>query len=208
MTKTISWSLSLLVISHTIGCATRDPIFVWQDRVTQYIAVHGHGDPGVLRETVDMKARSSPRPSLLTFGELDIAGPGLPPFIKTWDAQGVLVGLHKIEKERWFFFLVGTLKRTPRSQAGIDDIRLVVFKSREDKLDWLVAPPNPEALTLYQATHLTECLGRGAIFPGSADSFEFFVSGATVTAKEKSSGAVWQLDTSLGKWNDARPIRR
>lgn len=181
------------------GCAGQGPLPAWQRQLERYVAQQGNGDPNVLRDTVDLRARSAPRPARVTFGKLDVPGPGVWPFRDTWDVNGVLVGQHPLGSENWFIFIVGVIQRQPAGEAGMDDIRLLGFASVKNRLRWCVAPETPEAVARYVRTWFPESTGEeGAArptfaFPSDADLFTLERDDRSLTVTEQHSGATWQM---------------
>ena len=186
-----------LVLSTVWGCAAADPIAVWQGRLAQYVERQGNGDPGVLRDTVDLHSRRGPRPERITFAALGIAGGGLRLFAPVRDVRGVLVGVQEVGPASWFFFLVGTVKQRPRSSAGLEEVRALAFTADRGGLHWRVAAPDSEALARYVAA--LQKLGplsagsRPGNFPGPTDVFQLKLSDETAFITEPRSGATWEL---------------
>jgi len=197
----------LAMLTIITGCAAKAALPAWQHRLTQYIAQQGNGDPNVLSDTTDLHSRRSLRPARITFGELDIPGGGIWPFATSRDANGVLLGRHRVESHDWFLFLVGVVKRRASHAAGIEDIRLLGFTIEQRKLCWRVDRRNPRAVAQYVGArrrddpNRTSGYSSHAAFPAATDVFKLDVHGGIVTATEQTSGAVWQLrlrnDTSL-----------
>ena len=194
------WVFSLIGLTLLgSGCAVQGPLPTWQRRVERYVARQGNGDPNVLRDTVDLRARSAPRPARVTFGELNVPGPGLWPFRSTRDVNGVLVGRHTLGSENWFIFVVGVVQRQPVSEAGVEDIRLLGFTSAQNRLRWCVAPEAPEAVARYVRTWLPDNTAPQVVappapaFPADADVFTLEPDGQCVTVTEQHSGATWQM---------------
>ena len=189
----------LAILTITAGCAAKAPLRAWQDRLTQYIAQQGNGDPNVLSDTTDLHSRRSLRPARITFGELDIRGRGLWPFVTRRDANGVLLGQRRVGSRDWFLFLVGVVKRRANHTAGLEDIRLLGFTIKQRKLCWRVARRNPRAVAQYVGArrlddpNKTSRYSSHASFPAATDVFKLEVRGDAVTATEQTSGAVWQL---------------
>jgi hypothetical protein len=189
--------LAMLVL--TTGCAAKAPLPAWQHRLTQYITREGNGDPNILSDTTDLHSRRSLRPARITFGELDIPGRGIWPFVARRDANGVLLGRCRVGSHDWLVFLVGVIKRRANHTAGLEDIRLLAFTIDQRGLCWRVAQDSPQALAQYLGalrsndpdadsgylSHIT--------FPEATDEFSLAVSGDVVTATERTSGAEWTL---------------
>ena len=181
------------------GCAGQRPLPAWQREVERYIAQQGNGDPNVLRDTVDLRARSTPRPARVTLGKLNVPGPGIWPFCPMRDVNGVLVGQHAIESDNWFLFLVGVTQRPPANNAGLEDIRLLAFASARNRLQWCVAPEAPQAVARYVRTWLPEnpeepgAPPAALTFPADADVFTLEPDGPCLTVTEQRSGATWKL---------------
>jgi len=192
------FGLSLLAFT-AMGCAARSPIAVWQDRLSHYIAQQGNGDPSVLRDLVDLRSRRSPRPARIVFGELDVPGPGVPPFVTWRDVNGVLLGQQKVGSHDWCFFLVATVKRQPGSIGKCEDVRLVGFTVDEGRLHWQVAEKQPGAVARYLSGSPDTTAGTSlsqpghAIFPRPTDAYQLAFAGPVVTAREERSGAEWRL---------------
>ena len=188
----------VLIVAAASGCAAKNPIVVWQERLAEYVKEKGNGDPNVLRDTVDLHSRRSPRPGRITFTALGIAGPGVFPFTATFDAQGVLVGLGDVGSRHWFLFLVGIVKQYPRVSAGLEDVRLLAFTADRAGLHCRVGGPDQGALARYvAAVRKRECSSAvrasGPVFPSPADLFQLKIVDQTALVTESQSGATWKL---------------
>ncbi|MBU0718114.1 MAG: hypothetical protein KJ749_07700 [Planctomycetes bacterium] len=192
------WACLLLALT-AMGCAARSPIAVWQDRLSHYLAQQGNGDPSVLRDLVDLRSRRSPRPARIVFGELDVPGPGVPPFVSWRDVNGVLLGQQKVGSSDWCFFLVATVKRQTGSIGECEDVRLVGFTIDQGKLHWQVSKKQPEAVARYVSGSPDTAAGTSlnqpghTAFPRPADAYQLAFAGPVVTAREERSGAEWRL---------------
>ena len=197
----------LAMLTITTGCMAKAPLPAWQNCLTRYIVQQGNGDPNVLSDTTDLHSRRSLRPARITFGELDIPGRGIWPFVTRRDANGVLLGRRRVGSRDWFIFLVGVVKRRANHTAGLEDIRLLGFTVKQRKLCWRVDRRNPRAVVQYLGArrlddpNKTSRYPSHAVFPATTDVFKLEVRGDVVTATEQTSGAVWQLrlrdETSL-----------
>ena len=187
-----------LLVAVASGCAARHPLVVWQQQLTKYVEKQGNGDPNVIRDTVDLHSRHSPRPGRITFAALGIRGPGLFPFAAASDVQGVFVGLSELDSRHWFVFLVGVVKQHPHASAGLEDLRVAAFVADGAGLHWRVGAADAGALARYMTAVQQQEPARGVrarnpAFPGHGDVFQLRVADSTVVVTEAQSGATWEL---------------
>lgn len=174
------------------GCATYNgksgpPLNVWRQKVTDYVAAEGHGDPSCLRDTVDMRSRRTVRPAAITFSSLSNSYK---------DARGVLAGQHTADGRAWYFFLVAVHDNNPKHTMRILEIRPIAFYADADGLHWQTGDPDDLAQGKYLRSRYPQASGSAAlpeIFPGPADLFRLTVAGNTATIAEERSGAAWTL---------------
>lgn len=182
----------ILVATAAAGCRARDPIAAWQSSLTEHVMTVGHGDPSVLRDLVDRQPKRGARPARISFGELSVRGPGIAPFRKSWDVQGVLVGRARIATAPWFFFVVGVMNAETRGNDSVKDLRLAAFTVDGEQIHWLVTDRDPEATRRYSS--FAQVPGDPyKVFPATTDVFRMKISGRTVTVTERRTGTTWRL---------------
>ena len=180
-----AWSIGILIF--VAGCRHTDPITYWKDRLNQYIEVEGDGNPAVLREQPDLHSPRRDRPSRITFATSPSS---------RRDVRGVLVGVRSIGTEPWYFFLVGTTRRSGNAYSRTEDVRLIAFTSTNDKLRWRVSPAGDASLKQYRSGRIDAA--RSGVspqtgFPSPLDLYHLTVFERVATVTEQRSGATWRL---------------
>lgn len=184
--------LTLAAAWCATGCATYTgksgpPLNVWRQKVTDYVAAEGHGDPSCLRDTIDLRSRRTVRPAAITFSSLSNS---------YQDARGVLTGQHTANGRPWYFFLVAVHDNNPKHTSRILEIRPIAFYADAEGLHWQTGEPDELAQGKYLQSRYLHASGSAALpesFPGPADLFRLTVSGNTATIAEEHSGAAWTL---------------
>ncbi len=162
----------------------------WQTQVTHFVQQQGRGDPNVLRDLADVRSRRGPRPAPITIRAANIrASRG-----ETHEVSGLLLGPQRIQDQPWYVFVTGTIKRTSRTRAAVEDVRLVAFTAEKGQLHWLVGGEDRESLSRYWAAIAADGLNsKSEAFPNPYDQFQLECSDTTATVKEVHSGASWTL---------------
>ena len=199
--------LPLMLLIALSGCATRssqtnlaaspDPLaestvarllWVWQDRLGQYLDREGDGNPAVLVALKGLRSPDVLRPARITFGALDVDADEIGR--DGWDVQGVLVGVQKSGADTRYVFLVGIVGYNGHLPSKIEDIRLVGLVPQAGKRSWETGAADPTAVQRYRDAFR----GSGASrFPGADDSFSMNIAGDRVSVRELRSGADWSL---------------
>lgn len=189
-----------LWIGALTGCASRDPIASWQNRVTRFVAKEGNGDPNVLRDAAQWRSRTSLRPGRITFGRFDVGSSGDRPTVGTRDVQGILLGQTQVDSRQWYVFLLGVVDRSKGAKPGLDELHLAAMCVNGDDLLWRIAEPDQSALDKYLAVvepkrvHPTTGKLARAKFPSPFDAFQLTQSNGVAVATEETSKAQWRLD--------------
>lgn len=179
------------------GCQGPSPIAVWQQRLTDYVARAGDGDPGVLREASTLRSTQSLRPAQVKFSATGIPGAGL--FAATRDVHGVLVGVWSEQGRSRFAFLVGVNEQGSGGSWKVVDIRPIAFEVRGDQVLWRVGDERGDLLERYLAADGPsdgESPGvdrRSRPFPRQDDVFRMEASGGEVLIHDLRSKAAWSL---------------
>ncbi len=184
------------LLLFSVGCGNARPIDRWQKRLTAFIVHQGHKDPSVLRESAELRSPQSLRPSQIRFSEIDIAGPGIPPFVTMRDVHGVLLGQ---EKDR-FFFLLGVVRRPQNGRMQVEDLRLAACTLHGEVHQCRLSAPDPQALEQYLSADATNPSVIHRTFPMLDDNFRLEVRGGLAVARDERSAAVWRIslhDASL-----------
>lgn len=192
-------ALPLLWLATAWGCA--DPIKVWQSSLQEYVAQEGNGDLNILR-------RLDPGPAQSDYGVIGAAGGGVPFVLPSrTDANGVLLGLRRIDRRSWYVYLVGAVEYRgawsdfPLDDPDLLDVRLVAFSARDGVYDWRVSDRDDEALARYRAPQIaawrqSHPARAGATrapttFPSPADDFRLSVESEVLRVVDDHSLAQW-----------------
>lgn len=177
-----------------VGCASQQPIEAWQNRVARYISEQGNGDPNVLRDLVDARARDTVRPERVMIGEFGVTGPTRGGMTPVYDVQGVLIGHHKAVDRYWFVFLVGVLRQQTSGAPIIEDVRLTAMTAAGRELRWVVSDPDDIATRRYiSPSSATPADPAFRIFPKGTDLYRTVVERDLIHVSEDRSGANWVL---------------
>ena len=203
----IRLAVILLAVLLT-GCAGGDPIERWQTQVNHFIEEEHNGDVNGLRHYGEPAAQRSFSMIGASEGGIGLVAP------ERADTTGVILGRRTIGEHDWHIFLVGVIRFAgtfawmPLEESVVEDIRLAAFHVEPGgEFVWRITEPNESQLAAYLAPQLAQWSQRFAhneerlamprtIFPWEGDQFELEVdeSAQTITAREKASGAVWELD--------------
>lgn len=182
------------------GCQGPAPITVWQQRLTDYVAREGNGDPGILREAPGLRSTESLRPAEVRFSATGIPGSGL--FSATRDVQGVLVGLSSDRGRSHFVFLVGVNEKDSSGTRNVIDIRPIAFEVRGHEMFWRVGKERDDLLARYLAANGLSNGGkarssrRSGPFPRLDDVFRMEAKNGEVVIHDARSKAIWTLSLS------------
>lgn len=184
----------LLVPVWISGCATQQPVEAWKIRVTRYISEQGNGDPNVLRDLADARARDAVRPDRVMIGEFGVKGPARGGTTPVYDVQGILIGHYRAADRFWFVFLVGVLRQQTSGPPVIEDVRLAAMTAIGRELRWVVSDPDDIATRRYISPSSTAPADPAyRIFPKATDLYRTVVQEDRVNVFEDRSGANWNL---------------
>lgn len=190
----------ILAAVSVCGCQGPAPITVWRQRLTDYIAREGNGDPGILRDAPTLRSTQSLRPAEIRFSAAGIPGSGL--FSATRDVQGVLVGMASERGRSHFVFLVGVNDQDSNGNRGVTDIRPIAFEVRGNEMFWRVGPERDDLLSRYVAAGGSPNGGtaranrRSGPFPRLDDVFRMETRNDEVLIDDPRSKVVWSLSLS------------
>ena len=192
-----------ILIFPTTGCTSPTAIESWQSSLERYVAEQGHGDLNVLR-------RTDRPPSESDFGLIGATTAGFP-FIapRRTDANGVLLGLRRIDDRNWFVYLVGMVEyrgwfvNWALDHSRVLDIRLIALSEREGEFTWWTSEPDAAALQRYCGPQRdrwrrsdpsrADATDAPSVFPTDADQFQITVEPSGVWVVDRHSDAAWRL---------------
>jgi hypothetical protein len=180
------------------GCHSPAPLALWQERMTEFIAAHD-GDPGALRELATMQSTQAVRPTMIRFGVLDAPGRPSSRDGGRFDVQGLFVGQHEVDDQRWYVFLLAFIQRNGQLAPRITSMRPVAFATASPGLDWCVGASDRKSTARYfNYRHDTPSAAIESFarlgFPRPDDDFETVATDHTITISERKCGANWTLD--------------
>lgn len=191
---------TILAAMGACGCQGPAPIGVWQQRLTDYIALEGHGDPGILREAPTLRSTRSLRPAEVKFNAKGVPGDGL--FAPTRDVQGLLVGLLSQRGRDHFVFLVGVNEQGSNGEWKVIDVRPIAFDVRGNDIHWRIGSERDDLLARYLAAGESPSGGergsnpRAGPFPRWDDVFRMEPKDGKIMIHDARSKAAWVLSLS------------
>jgi len=180
------------------GCGTTRPIARWQDRLTEYVAEEGRGDPNVLRDMHELRSPDTLRPAWIRFSEIDVPGSGIPRWATRYDVHGILLGR---QGDDTFVFLVGVVRRPTRGPSRLEEIRIAAWNPAADGWRWRFSEPDPRALREYLTGHSHSGPSNHQTFPRLDDDFRLDAVDGLVRVTDAKTGAHWTLRVP----GDSRP---
>jgi hypothetical protein len=199
--------VAAMTLTVAAGCAPRDPVGLWQDRLSAHLGAKAGGSPVALRDLTELRSPRAQRPGQIVFGAIDIPGPGLPFFARVHDAQGVFVGEARDGDAEWYVFAVGLTARHPSGKVTLEEVRIAAFRATDRAFVWRTAEDNRRETDRYADFRWSiagDARGRqwgdrlpvsaDGAFPGVYDDFRLRVEPqGMVTIRESQSGAEWRL---------------
>ena len=167
---------------------THQLISVWEQQLSQYIAVEGGGDPAVLARARILHSRDVRRPARITFDALDVDA--AIPSRDGWDVEGLLIGKQSTGSGNSYVFLVGIVSRSGYRPTSIQDIRLVTMSTQRGQFSWAMSAQDAQAVQRYGDTFRDSMAAR---FPAETDDFVMHVEADRLRVEETRSGASWSL---------------
>lgn len=182
------------------GCASSQPMDMWQTSLERYVQQQGDGNPAVLTALGE-------RPTRRTFSAIGDERGLIAP--SRTDANGILIDHQRVDGELWFIYLVGLVE----DEGGVVDvnfdrpvvreIRAVAFQHTTDGFRWAKGKSDKRATEQYlshqaarwragRAEHEAETMPHTR-FPRPYDRFELERQGQHVTIRHANSGAHWVL---------------
>ncbi|MCI0363051.1 MAG: hypothetical protein L0Y44_00605 [Phycisphaerales bacterium] len=159
----------------------------WRRGVQRHSSQESHGDLSFLRES------SIGDPSRPVFSMIGGDSPD-----GSTDVTGVLLSRRTIAGRDWLVFLVGSVKR-----RRVEDIRIALRSDDDQKIKWIMGPSDREALASYirQKENTWKDLHPertgppldAMSFPAESDVFKIEQQGNTITIREVTSSAHWNL---------------
>lgn len=185
------WALVLIgLFAFLPGCAAdpSDPptIQSWQQDLERYVWDRGNGDPNVVAD--------------LSWDDVHkgfaVIGDPLPR--RSTDQIGLLVGHKLLQGNRYFVFLLGTVRK-----GKLRGLRAVALRVDGGAFHWAIGPDDPKSLLLYRnwsrADRAAEGVSTSAAspFPRLQETFSVTVENERLVIRHQESGARWEVRPPL-----------
>lgn len=189
----------LIVASVLAGCnSATKPLRAWRSSVESYIIDQVSGDYNALRNV-----SSSDRPSLRSFKVINATSSGIPVVAPTHtDVNGLLLAHRIISGNKWYIYLVGTVKydgkfkNIPLDDPFVNDVRLMALTGDYgDDPVWAIGSNSELALDRYRKQQANGRSSRNSssTFPSGHEAFELAITGQQITVVDQQSQARWTL---------------
>lgn len=160
-------------------------IDTWQQRLAEYIATAGSGDPAALARLPGQRASGTLRPARIIFGVLDLDARAAE--ADGFDVQGLLLATPGTQG---YVFMVGIVQREGYRPKALVDLRPVTLQLQDGRIDWAVGDSDAQALARYRAAIDPTATLR---FPADKDHFELVRCAPALCVDEQLTHARWSL---------------